>query len=366
MEKDRDVVRKECQIEMEELQTRLSELTVTHVNTQSQLDKVTRQKVAMLAELEQCKLQLSTYGADYDKATQSLREEMTQANLERNSAVQEMNKVRIEMDKLNRQREQEQSRLKTELENAHRRLTQAEKELMNTKEECITLTTSMQSLEREAHMSKMAKESIERGRTDEMKTMQFRAQQREEELNMIIEDMENKHAHVVSELEDMLNKQNGLVGKLREECRRQTAQIEQVAEKYRGDLVKSKHLKEELSVRLEKAMKRLKDMEAQHVQHGCLHEKMRQRLQQMDDHAQHSAQQILNLLSKQTGLMRDRQLLAKEVEFLRAQMNARNESDMDKLFSSHKGVVDDILENIHVEGERQTRVKSGVNPDLKT
>ena len=55
--------------------------------------------------------------------------------------------------------------------------------------------------------------------------------------------------------------------------------------------------------------------------------------------------QILDLLAKQSSLMRDRQLLGKEVEFLRAQVASPNESDLDKLVTSRRTLVDDVLHN---------------------
>ena len=44
---------------------------------------------------------------------------------------------------------QERSRLQTELDDYRRRLNKAERDLVNSKEECIHLTTNSQALERE-------------------------------------------------------------------------------------------------------------------------------------------------------------------------------------------------------------------------
>ena len=59
--------------------------------------------------------------------------------------------------------------------------------------------------------------------------------------------------------------------------------------------------------------------------------------------------QVLELITKQTGLMRDRQLLAREVEFLRRNISKNNQDELNKFVSSNKLLVDEVLDNIRVE-----------------
>ena len=65
----------------------------------------------------------------------------------------------------------------------------------------------------------------------------------------------------------------------------------------------NKHLKntvEQLKVRLSKYKKRAGELEDGNKSHAQLHDKMRQRLRQMDEHAQHQAQQVSTLLPPAT------------------------------------------------------------------
>ncbi|XP_059533326.1 serologically defined colon cancer antigen 8 isoform X2 [Myotis daubentonii] len=71
--------------------------------------------------------------------------------------------------------------------------------------------------------------------------------------------------------------------------------------------------------KLKKLQERNDELEEQCVQHGRLHEIMKQRLQQLDQHSQATAQQLVQLLSKQNELLQERQSLSEEVERLRAQ-----------------------------------------------
>lgn len=47
------------------------------------------------------------------------------------------------------------------------------------------------------HLAKLAKESVERSRNEDLKAMTKRAQMREEELNSYIEDIGDKHGSVL-------------------------------------------------------------------------------------------------------------------------------------------------------------------------
>lgn len=50
---------------------------------------------------------------------------------------------------------------------------------------------------------------------------------------------------------------------------------------------------EELRLRLQRALTRLEDLDNQSDQHGRVHEKMKERLKKMDDHAQEQGQQVI-------------------------------------------------------------------------
>ena len=61
---------------------------------------------------------------------------------------------------------------------------------------------------------------------------------------------------------------------------------------FRGDNKNLKTQNDQLKVRVEKLRKRVADLEQTNEQHGILQEKMRTRLRQMDDHGQHTSQQV--------------------------------------------------------------------------
>ena len=66
----------------------------------------------------------------------------------------------------------------------------------------------------------------------------------------------------------------------------------------------------------------------------------------------------MELLSKEAGLMRDRQILSREVEFLRQQLTTNN-VDLNRFYSSHTVVVNDIISNVKWEQEERGRGRPG-------
>ncbi|KAL3873813.1 hypothetical protein ACJMK2_036898 [Sinanodonta woodiana] len=349
IQEERESVRKENKAVVHELNTKIRELTEQLAATQTQMEKVTRDKVAMMAELEDLKIQLRRYDKEVSMVTETFNAESTNAKIHKSNAEHEMGRLRKEIDTLRRERDQDRMKLNTEIEDLRRRLNKAERDLMNSKEECIHLTTNTQALERELHLAKLARDSIERGRSDDLKAMTQRSQQREEELNSFITDMEDRHSQTVADMDTMLIRQNKLISKLKEECKRQAVLLEKITKKNRHENGHLKHQNEELRQRLERALTRLHDLEEQTEQHTRLQEKMKERVKMMDDHAQHQGTQILELLAKQTSLMRDRQILARELEFLRRQIIKTNDQDLDKYFSSNKNIVNEVLQNMNVE-----------------
>lgn len=55
------------------------------------------------------------------------------------------------------------------------------------------------------------------------------------------------------------------------------------------------------------------------------------------------------MLAQQSAMLRDRQLLSREVEFLRKEIAKFTEADLEKFFSSNKTLVDDIIKSVNTE-----------------
>lgn len=70
------------------------------------------------------------------------------------------------------------------------------------------------------------------------------------------------------------------------------------------------------------------------------------------------------MLAQQSAMLRDRQLLSREVEFLRKEIAKFTEADLEKFFSSNKTLVDDIIKSVNTEEmEKKYKQKSVIFSD---
>uniref|UniRef100_A0A3Q0RLE7 SHH signaling and ciliogenesis regulator sdccag8 n=1 Tax=Amphilophus citrinellus TaxID=61819 RepID=A0A3Q0RLE7_AMPCI len=123
----------------------------------------------------------------------------------------------------------------------------------------------------------------------------------------------------VGELDGLLSSQNSLLGKLNEECCNLGTKLEELAKKSRS-LEQLALEKQHLEETVKNLRARCCDMEEQCVQHGRMHQRMKDRLQQLDRHCQSSAQQVCELLAKQNQLMQERNTLSEEMQSLRIEV----------------------------------------------
>ncbi|GFR68607.1 serologically defined colon cancer antigen 8 [Elysia marginata] len=365
---ERETVRREFQTLVDDLNEKLKELGEHYALIQSKYDKEAREKATLTSEITDLKAQLRTSDKEAIVTSESFRTETTNASLQRNSAFYESNRLRSELEKAKHERDQEMSRTKIELDDLRQRLNKAERELINSKEECIHLTANVQALERELHLAKMARDTIERTRAEDLKLIRKQAQDREEEMRMKMEEASDRNSQSVHEMDTMLLKQNKLIMKLREECKKQASNLEKTVKKYRVENTKLVNNNQELLKRMERMTSRSSELEIQAERHAEVHQKMQERLRQLDQKGQQQSIQLVEALTKYSQLSRDRQLLAREVEFLRTQMlraNQQKSQEAEPLrinSSPSKALVDDILNSL-TKDERDGTI--GLIPQLQ-
>ncbi|XP_017915746.1 PREDICTED: serologically defined colon cancer antigen 8 isoform X5 [Capra hircus] len=126
----------------------------------------------------------------------------------------------------------------------------------------------------------------------------------------------------LSESKQRLEQQQEKATRAREECLKLTellGESEHQLHLTRSEIAQLSQEKRYTYDKLEKLQRRNDELEEQCVQHGRLHEIMKQRLKQLDKHSQATAQQLVQLLNKQNQLLLERQSLSEEVAHLRPQ-----------------------------------------------
>ncbi|KAJ8360262.1 hypothetical protein SKAU_G00167870 [Synaphobranchus kaupii] len=323
----REEVRGEARKEKEELAKMVMELSQRVAELEGQRARCERESSSLQVQLEEALRKLSSQEAESNKVSVELRYQLSHSQLKREEAEREL---RAHASKSSRQLElaqQEVEKLGLELIGCRQRLEGAQRDGGRAQAEVLSLTERLCHVQHQLHLTRQEKEAAERGRSEDADALTFQAQQREQELTRRLQHTEAQHERSVSELDALLSSQNSLITKLKEECCSLGVQLEELTESSRAELEKLSLEKLQLQESVRKLRGRCEEMEEQCVQHGTLHQRMKHRLKQLDEHCQASAQQVMELLSRQNQLMQERDILTEEMHNLRTQLPATARPD---------------------------------------
>uniref|UniRef100_A0A8C7M4E0 SHH signaling and ciliogenesis regulator sdccag8 n=1 Tax=Oncorhynchus kisutch TaxID=8019 RepID=A0A8C7M4E0_ONCKI len=318
----REVVRNEALKQKETLAQTVASLSQRVAELEGQLAREERERGSLSTQLDETLRKLASQEQDTSKVCGELRYRLSQAQLKREEAERELRDCSSKTTRQLQMTEQEVEKLGVELSVCRQRLDQAQRDAGRLQAEALSLTERLGRAEHQLHLTRQEKESVERCRGEDMDALTFSAQQREQELTQRLQQMEAQHERSVGELEALLSSQNALIGKLKDECLSLGTKLETLTETSRREVEQLSLEKDHLEESVGKLRARCTEMEEQCVQHGRMHQRMKNRLQQLDQHSQSSAQQVMELLAKQNLLMQERHLLTGEMQNLR-QVNER-------------------------------------------
>uniref|UniRef100_A0A4W3K6Y7 Serologically defined colon cancer antigen 8 n=1 Tax=Callorhinchus milii TaxID=7868 RepID=A0A4W3K6Y7_CALMI len=310
-------VQEEMGKEKEYLAARVTCLSERVACLEDQVQRLMKEKNSIANQLEEAQKQLTFNDLNINKECGELRYQLNQVKMKKDETEKEFREYRSKTLREIELQEQETQKLGLELSETKRRLEHAQQNTAQAKSECLKMTELLSKSEHQLHLTRLEKDSFFRSHSDDIKALAFQAQHRERELTEKMQQMEAQHDKTVTDLDTLLSSQNTLINKLKAECRTLNWKLEQVAGKNRSDVGHLFQEKEYQQERLEKLQKRNDEMEEQCIQHGEMHEKMKQRLRQLDQHCQASAQQVVELLHKQNELLRERQALTEKVQVVK-------------------------------------------------
>ncbi|XP_077757568.1 serologically defined colon cancer antigen 8 isoform X7 [Canis aureus] len=285
---EKEMMRKEITKEREDMGSKMLSLSQNIAQLEAQVEKITREKISAINQLE------------------GIQNHLASKEME---ATKEIEKLRLEVSESKQHLEQEQQKA------------------ARAREESLKLTELLSESEHQLHLTRLEKDSIQQSFSNEAKAQALQAQQREQELTQKIQQMETQHDKTENEQYSLLTSQNTFLTKLKEECCALAKKLEQISQKSRSEIAQLSQEKKYTYDKLEKLQRRNDELEEQCVQHGRLHEIMKQRLKQLDKHSQATAQQLVQLLNKQNQLLLERQSLSEEVGRLRSQLPSMRQSD---------------------------------------
>eukprot|EP00074_Homo_sapiens_P080123 XP_011542330.1 serologically defined colon cancer antigen 8 isoform X8 [Homo sapiens] len=245
---EKDMMKKEITKEREYMGSKMLILSQNIAQLEAQVEKVTKEKISAINQLEEIQSQLASREMDVTKVCGEMRYQLNKTNMEKDEAEKEHREFRAKTNRDLEIKDQEIEKLRIELDESKQHLEQEQQKAALAREECLRLTELLGESEHQLHLT-----------------------------------------------------------------RSEIAQLSQ-EKRYTYD-------------KLGKLQRRNEELEEQCVQHGRVHETMKQRLRQLDKHSQATAQQLVQLLSKQNQLLLERQSLSEEVDRLRTQLPSMPQSD---------------------------------------
>ncbi|KAK2824492.1 hypothetical protein Q5P01_021667 [Channa striata] len=310
----------------DELAHTVSSLTKHVAELEEQLDRAHRDKITLTSQLEDTFCKLTSQEQDNTKMCVDLRYQLSQAQLKKEEAERELRELNTKTSRQMEKAAQEVERLSSELVGCRQHLEVVQKDGSQWQAEALSLAEQLANAQRQLHLTRQERESAERTHEERMNSTMLLAQKRERELSALLEKTEAQHQQRVGDLDGLLSSQNSLLRKLKEECCKLGDKLEELTENRRSELEQQALERQHLEEAVKTLRARCSDMEEQCVQHGRIHQRMKNRLQQLDCHCQSSAQQVCELLAKQNQLMQERNTLAEEVQNLRAELSTARRS----------------------------------------
>ncbi|XP_043342010.1 serologically defined colon cancer antigen 8 isoform X10 [Cervus canadensis] len=324
---EKEMLKKEITKEREDMGSKMLTLSQNIAQLEAEVEKVTREKISAVHQLEEIQNQLASREMDVTKVCGEMRYQLNKTKMEKDEAEKEHREYRTKTKRDLEIKDQEIEKLSLELSESKQRLEQQQEKAARAREECLKLTELLGDSEHQLHLTRLEKDSIQQSFSNEAKAQALQAQQREQELTQKIQQMEAQHDKTENEQYSLLTSQNSFMTKLKEECCMLAKKLEQISQKSRSEIAQLSQEKMYTYDKLEKLQRRNDELEEQCVQHGRLHEIMKQRLKQLDQHSQATAQQLVQLLNKQNQLLLERQSLSEEVGHLRSQLPSMPQSD---------------------------------------
>lgn len=190
---DREMMEKDLAREREDMGSKMLALSQNIAQLEAQVEKVTREKVSAINQLEEIQNQLASREMDVTKVCGEMRYQLNKTKLETDEAEREQREYRTKTKRDLERKDEEIEKLTLELRESRQHLEQEQQKAAGAREELLRLTELLGETERQLHLTRLEKESIQQSLSSKAKAQALQAQQREQELTQKIEQMEAQH-----------------------------------------------------------------------------------------------------------------------------------------------------------------------------
>ncbi|XP_048665198.1 serologically defined colon cancer antigen 8 isoform X16 [Marmota marmota marmota] len=274
---EKEMMKKEITKEREDMESKMLILSQNIAQLEAQVEKITREKISAINQLEEIQTQFASQEMDATKVCGEMRFQLNKTKMEKDEAEKEHREYRAKTKRDLEIKDQEIEKLRLELSESKQHMEQEQQKAARAREECLKLTELLGESEHQLHLTRLEKDSIQQSFSNEAKAQALQAQQREQELTQKIQQMETQHDKTENEQYSLLTSQNTFLTKLKEECCTLAKKLEQISQKNRSEIAQLSQEKKYTYDKLEKLQRRNNELEEQCVQHGIVHETMKQR-----------------------------------------------------------------------------------------
>ena len=307
---------------LRQLNSKNDDLSANLGASKIQLERETKEKISLKTELEQLKSHLSVQRTEADTLINESRKELMDGLKCKVLAEQELDHVNGQYRLKDKQKQQEIERLNIELKETKRRLDASENQLQKQMEDCVNLTDEMNSMKRKLNSEQVNIASMSSSHKGEIERLKYEHAQQVQQYTLCIHDAENRYSSTKSELTQLLDTQIGISNKFKVECKHLSDDLAMERQKFSDKTNR-------LADHCDALEKHLTDIIAQQKFAEAEKEKRVSQITELSKELETSKSykdQVLVLMNKQSALLRDRQLLCQEIEFLRTQLQPNNVS----------------------------------------
>uniref|UniRef100_A0A673TB11 Serologically defined colon cancer antigen 8 n=1 Tax=Suricata suricatta TaxID=37032 RepID=A0A673TB11_SURSU len=273
---EKEMMKKKMTEEREAVESKILSLSQNIAQLEVQVEKATREKISAINQLEEIQNQLASKEMDVTKVCGEMRYQLNKTKMEKDEAEKEHREYRTKTKRDLEMKDQEIEKLRLEVSESKQHLEREQQKAAGAREECLELTDLLSESQHQLHLTRLEKDSIQQSLSHEAKAQALQAQQREQELTQKIQQMEAQHDKTENEQYSLMASQNIFLTKLKEEYCALAKKLEQISQKSRSEIAQLSQEKRYTYDRLEKLQRRNEELEEQCVQHGRLHEIMKQ------------------------------------------------------------------------------------------
>ncbi|EPY80571.1 centrosomal colon cancer autoantigen-like protein [Camelus ferus] len=164
---------------------------------EAQVEKLTREKISAVNQLEEIKNQLASQEMGVTKVCEEMRYQLNKTKMEKDEAEKEQREYRTKTIRDLEIKDQEIEKLRLELSESKQHWEQEQQKAARAREECLQLTALLGESEHQLHLTRLEKDSIQQSFSNDAKAQALQAQQREQELTQKIQQMEAQHDKTV-------------------------------------------------------------------------------------------------------------------------------------------------------------------------